>query len=101
MKFSHQHPATRFIGEVMKNPRHIEVKTRMSDEEHRALSEACNEADVSHSKLLRDLALDWIRQRQSIESATKEKRPNQATKWAQPAANSRWNFGATPVRPRI
>lgn len=85
----------------MKNPRTFEVKTRLNADEVLAFSRACDEADISHAKLLRDLALDWVRQHQSTASGPEDKRPNPAPKWALPVANSRWNFGTTPVRPRI
>lgn len=85
----------------MKNPRTFEVKVRFNADEVLALGRACTEVDISHSKLLRDLALDWIRRHQSIEEAPKEKRPGAGLKWALPVANSRWNFGTTPVYPRI
>lgn len=85
----------------MKNPRRFEVKTRFSAEEVLAFSRACSEADVKQGKLLRDLALDWLRHHQSIEEPRKEKRPDVGLNWGLPVANSRWKFGATPVYPRI
>lgn len=85
----------------MKNPRTFEVKTRLNADEVLALSRACNEADISHSRLLRELALDWVRQHQSIEGTSQDKRPKVGPKWALPVANSRVNFGVAPVRLRI
>lgn len=85
----------------MKNPRTFEVKTRFNADEVLALTRACDDADISLSKLLRDQAMDWVRQRQCTEGSATEKRPNLGPKWALPVANSRVNFGVAPVRLRI
>jgi hypothetical protein len=85
----------------MKNPRTFVVKALFNADELMALNDACGSAEVSHSRLLRDLAMNWIRQRQSTESAGPDKCPDSGQKWAIPTANSRWNYGVAPVRPRI
>lgn len=85
----------------MKNPRTFEVKTRLNADEVLALSRACTDADISHSKLLRDLALDWVRRRQCTDGQPPDKRPNPGPVWAMPNANYRINFGTAPVRLRV
>lgn len=47
----------------MKNPRHIVIKSLFNATEYTNFSEACNDADVSQSKQLRDLAADWVAKR--------------------------------------
>jgi hypothetical protein len=85
----------------MKNPRTFEVKVRFNADEVLAFSRACSEKDIKQGKLLRDLALDWLRHHQSSELTPQRKRPDEGPNWALPVANSRWNYGTTPVRPRI
>jgi hypothetical protein len=85
----------------MKDLRDNEVKAYFDSSEFKELKAACSAAKVKHSRLLRDLALDWMRQRQSTGTQAQDDRPNSGRNWALPVANSRWNFGGAPVRPRI
>jgi hypothetical protein len=85
----------------MKNPRTFVVKALFNADEFLALNEACGNADVSHSRLLRDLAMTWIRQRQCTEAANQEKWAVGGQKMAMPNAHSRVNYGVAPVRLRV
>lgn len=85
----------------MKDPRDNEVKAYFDSAEFKELKALCAADKIKHSRLLRDLALDWMRQRQSSGTQVRDGMANSGLNWAQPAANSRWNFGGTPVRPRI
>lgn len=53
----------------MKSPRTIVVKTLMNPDEFLAFDAECVNADVPHSKQLRDLAKNWIAQRNSSRRA--------------------------------
>lgn len=85
----------------MKNPRTFVVKALFNADELLALNEACVNADVSHSRLLRDLAMSWIRHRQCSEAANQEKWAVTGQKMAIPSAHSRVNYGVAPVRLRV
>ncbi|MGZ4872756.1 MAG: hypothetical protein ACXV99_12730 [Candidatus Angelobacter sp.] len=85
----------------MKNPRNVVVKALFNADEFVALNDACIREDVSHSWLLRKLAMDFVRQRQSTEAASPEKCAGAGQKLAMPSANSRVNYGVAPVRLRI
>jgi hypothetical protein len=85
----------------MKNPRNVVVKALFNAEEFMALDDACGSADVPHSRLLRDLALAWVKQRQSTGVADQEKWASAGQKMAIPNAHSRVNFGIAPVRLRV
>lgn len=61
----------------MSNTRTIVVKTLLSADEFLALDSHCKQADVSHSKALRDLAKTWIAgaQRNDRRAPAKSERP--------------------------
>lgn len=85
----------------MKDPRDNEVKVYFDSAEFKELKELCAASKIKHSRLLRDLALDLMRQRQFNGTPTQNSGTNSGRNWALPVANCRWNFGTTPVRPRI
>jgi hypothetical protein len=85
----------------MKNPRTFVVKALFNADELMALNEACVNADVPHSRLLRDLAMSWIKQRQFTEAANQEKWAVSGQKMAIPSAHSRVHYGIAPVRLRV
>jgi len=45
------------------NARHIVVKTLLSSDEYLELSRKCTDADLTHSKALRDLVRSWVPRR--------------------------------------
>ncbi|HWT40934.1 MAG TPA: hypothetical protein VN081_06775 [Dongiaceae bacterium] len=47
----------------MKDPRNIVIKTLFNADEYSAFRDACNDADITQSKQLRDLANNWVTQR--------------------------------------
>lgn len=47
----------------MKDPRTIPVKMLVNSDEFVEFSTACDADDISHSKQLRDLARNWLNQR--------------------------------------
>ena len=47
----------------MKDPRNIVIKTLFNADEYSAFRDACNDADITQSKQLRDLANGWVAQR--------------------------------------
>lgn len=48
------------------NARHIVVKTLLSPDEYLELSRKCSQADLTHSKALRDLVRSWVPRRNGI-----------------------------------
>jgi hypothetical protein len=85
----------------MKNPKSLPVKAYVSVDEYLEFEKACVIADVKHSRILRDLLNDWTRQVKSTEPVDQKRRTSVGPKWSLPTANSRWNYGTTPVYPRI
>lgn len=85
----------------MRNPKIVVVKALFSVDQYLALNDECTNADVSHSELLRELAMSWIRQRQSTKGANQDKWPGAGQKMAMPNANYRINYGTAPVRLRV
>lgn len=81
----------------MKHPRTIVVKTLLSPDEFIAFDAGCSAADISHSKVLRDLARDWLSQRQG-----KDRRHAAAREWPGAGQNmamslpGRVNYSARP-----
>lgn len=47
----------------MKDPRNIVIKTLFNADEYSAFRDACNDADITQSKQLRDLANGWVARR--------------------------------------
>jgi hypothetical protein len=78
----------------MKDPRTIVVKTLLNPDEFVALREECEAADVTHSKLLRDLAKGWLAERNS-------RRRSVGVEWPSAGQNlsmllpGRTNYGAS------
>ncbi|WBS00241.1 hypothetical protein OU994_18135 [Pseudoduganella sp. SL102] len=56
-------------------PRNIEVKTLLNADEFLELEKECTAADVSRSKLLRDLAKGWMAERKGSRSRPPAERP--------------------------
>jgi hypothetical protein len=56
-------------------PRNIEVKALFNADEFIELQQECAAADVTRSKLLRDLAKDWLADRKDKRSRRLEERP--------------------------
>lgn len=59
----------------MKHPRNIEVKALFDADEFIELKTECDAADVSRSKLLRDLAKGWLAERKDKRSHPQPERP--------------------------
>jgi hypothetical protein len=85
----------------MKNPRNVVVKALFNADEFVALNDACAREDVSHSRLLRKLAMEFVKQRQSTEAAGQEKCAGAGQKLAMPNPHARVNYGVAPVRLRV
>jgi hypothetical protein len=85
----------------MKSRKNVVVKALFSVDQFVALDEECTDADVSHSELLRELSMEWVRQRQSTKAESQGKWAISGQKMAIPSANSRVNFGVAPVRLRV
>lgn len=56
-------------------PRNIEVKTLFNVDEFLELQEECDAADVTRSKLLRDLAKGWLADRKDSRRQEQRERP--------------------------
>lgn len=87
---------------MKKNPRDIVVKSLFSSEEFLELDRECVLADVSHSRLLRSLALAWCKRQMKYRrvEAQKEGTPK-GQKLAMFRPKSRVNYGAAPVHLRV
>jgi predicted metal-binding transcription factor (methanogenesis marker protein 9) len=57
------------------NARHIVVKTLLSPDEYLELSRKCAEADLTHSKALRDLVRSWTPRRHVMQDRRPVERP--------------------------
>lgn len=85
----------------MKDPKSLPVKTYVSTSEYLEFEKACVIADVPHSRILRDLLNDWVRQVKSTEASDQKKSASTGPKWSLPAAHARVNYGVAPVRLRV
>lgn len=56
------------------NARHIVVKTLLSPDEYLELSRKCSQADLTHSKALRDLVRCWMPRRNDMATITRTER---------------------------
>jgi hypothetical protein len=57
------------------SPRNIEVKTLLNADEFVELEKECKAADVTRSKLLRDLAKGWLADRKDSHQRRQMERP--------------------------
>lgn len=79
----------------MKSPRTIVVKTLLNPDEFVELSKECEAADVTQSKLLRDLAKSWLAERNSKRRQPQAERPGFGQNLAM-FLPGRANYGARP-----
>ena len=63
------------------SPRNIEVKTLLNADEFVDLERECKAADVTRSKLLRDLAKGWMADRKDSRRQHQAERPAMARTW--------------------
>lgn len=66
----------------MKDPRNIVIKTLFNADEYSAFRDACNDADITQSKRLRDLASGWVAQRNDKRRVGRGECPGTAQKQA-------------------
>lgn len=82
----------------MSNPRNIPVKVYLDADIFVAFQNRCRAFGMSHSSLLRSLAMQWVNDRaQDLARNSTALVPI----WAQPAASDRVNFGSAPVHLRL
>jgi len=82
----------------MSNPRNIPVKAHLNADEFVALKNRCREIGMSHSSLLRSLAMQWVNDRaKDLASRSTALVPI----WSQGHAGDRVNFGGAPVHLRL
>jgi hypothetical protein len=88
--------------EMKKSPRDIVVKALFSADEFLEFDRECVIADVSHSRLLRSLALAWCKQQMKYRRVEKPKEgAPQGPKVAIFRPKSRVNYGTAPVHLRV
>lgn len=80
-----------------KNPRNIEVKTLLNADEFIALSTECEAAEIKHSKLLRDLAKNWLAERNGRRRTDRMERPAAGQNMAM-SLPGRANYGVRGLR---
>jgi hypothetical protein len=80
-----------------KDPRTIVVKTLLNADEFIALSAECEAADIKQSKLLRDLAKNWLEERNGRHRQTRMEWPGAGQNMAM-VLPGRTNYGVRGQR---
>lgn len=85
----------------MRHPRTIEVKTLMNPDEYMEFRQECEAEDVPHSTLLRNLAKEWVRNRNVSHARAKAERPACGHGPAMFLPGRRPHYGVAHVRMRL